>query len=107
MRLISTARPSCSEPRLFRLVSRFLWLAPAALLAGCASTIADLPSPIGLPAGTPERPAAEAAYPAVHDMPPPRSTEVLSQDEQKKAEEALIAARNRQTKQVNDAAKDQ
>ena len=32
---------------------------------------------IGLPANAPERPAEPLAYPAVHDMPPPRTTAVL------------------------------
>ncbi len=31
----------------------------------------------------------------------------MSEEEEKRAEEALVAARNRQTKRVNDAAKDQ
>ena len=36
-----------------------------------------------------------AAYPAVHDMPPPRSENVLSDEERKKLEDDLIAARKR------------
>jgi hypothetical protein len=35
------------------------------------------------------------AYPAVHDMPPPRGSTVLTDAEQKKLEDDLIAARNR------------
>lgn len=34
-------------------------------------------------------------YPAVHDMPPPRATTVLTDAETKKLESDLIAARNR------------
>jgi hypothetical protein len=77
-------------------------LALTAVLAGCASTIADhLPSQAGgLPANAPERSIEPAAYPAVHDMPPPRDTTVLSDDQVKKAEDELIAARNRQERQV-------
>ena len=36
-----------------------------------------------------------AAYPAVHDMPPPRPENVLSDEERKKLEDDLIAARKR------------
>ena len=70
-------------------------------LAGCGSIsekfsqlAADAPV-IGLLTGTPERPVARAAYPAVHDMPPARP-EALSTAEQIKLEDELVAARNRQ-----------
>jgi hypothetical protein len=66
-------------------------------LAGCGSTIADrAPTALGgLPEGSPQRPAAVGAYPAVHDMPPPRATTVLSDADAKKLEDDLVAARNR------------
>lgn len=54
----------------------------------------------GLPSGTPERPATTSAYPAVHDMPPPRPNTVLSAEERKKAEAELTALRTRQEKQA-------
>jgi hypothetical protein len=73
----------------------------ASSLGGCGSisqklgeTVADNPK-LGLPAGTPERPAAVSAFPAVHDMPPPRPAGLNSQ-EQIKMEEDLMAARDRQ-----------
>jgi len=73
-------------------------------LAACSSVVGDLPSQLGgLPAGTPERPAAPPAYPAVHDMPPPRTNTVLSEDERKRVEADLIAARERQAKQAQKA----
>jgi hypothetical protein len=76
------------------------------LLAGCSSTIEKLPAAVGgLPADAPERTETPVAYPAVHDMPPPRSNAVLSADEQKKAAADLAAARDRQAKRA--AAKDQ
>jgi hypothetical protein len=90
--------------------ARVLALAPAlvlgAALAGCASTVADnLPSQMGgLPAGTPERPTAPAAYPAVHDMPPARHDVVLTEEERKKATDELMALRARQEKQAGTAA---
>jgi hypothetical protein len=83
-------------------------LALAASLGACASTVADLPSQVGgLPAGTPERPAQPPAYPAVHDMPPPRSAIVLTEEERKKAEADLVALRARQEKAAAEAAKGQ
>ena len=86
----------------------FLALALAAGLGACASTVAEMPSQLGgLPAGTPERPAAPAAYPAVHDMPPPRPNTVLTDAERKKAEAELAELRARQEKQAAAAAKGQ
>jgi hypothetical protein len=58
----------------------------------------DLPTSVGgLPANAPERPSTQAAYPAVHDMPPARPDAVLTDAEQKKAAQDLIAARDRQS----------
>jgi len=71
-------------------------------LGGCASTsqsIADGASQapvIGLPADAPARPAEPVAYPAVHDLPPPRNSVVLTGLEQQRLEADLIAARDRQ-----------
>ncbi len=52
----------------------------------------------GLPAGAPERPTTPGTFPAVHDMPPPRSDAVLTDDEQAKLEKDLSALRTRQGK---------
>ena len=49
----------------------------------------------GLPEGAPQRATKPSAYPAVHDMPPPRGSTVLTDAEQKKLEDDLIAARTR------------
>jgi hypothetical protein len=75
-----------------------LLLAGGTIITGCAaSNIADrMPTAVGgLPAGTPPRPDTPSAYPAVHDMPPPRGDTVLTSEEQKKIEDDLVAARNR------------
>lgn len=74
-----------------------LLFAGALILTGCARTIGDyMPAAVGgLPADTPQRPATPAPYPAVHDTPPPRSSTVLSYEEQKKLEDELVAARKR------------
>jgi hypothetical protein len=75
-------------------------LAAALMLPACSSTIADLPNPIGLPADAPARATNPPAYPAVHDMPPARNDVTLTEDEQKRIEGELRAARDRlQTRQ--------
>jgi hypothetical protein len=72
--------------------------AGAIALAGCSagSMVADhLPNAVGgLPEGTPQRPTTSMPYPAVHDMPPPRPTTVLTDAEQTKLENDLVAARS-------------
>jgi hypothetical protein len=60
----------------------------------------------GMPADTPTPPVQATSFPAVHDMPPPRSTAVLSEEQLKQAESELAAARDRQVKRVGAAKKD-
>jgi hypothetical protein len=64
-------------------------------LAGCASTVADLPM-VGTPAGVPARPAEPGTYLPVHDMPASRDDTTMAPAEQAKIEKELIAARDRQ-----------
>src|SRR5437016_3406895 len=83
-------------------------LTAAVLVAGCSYTLSSLPPSIGgLPPDTPPAPAAEKqlAYPAVHDMPPPRQSTVLTPDELKKVEAEMVFARDRQTKRAPQSAK--
>jgi len=74
----------------------------AVALAGCSSsslgTLGDsMPASIGgLPTDAPERSAIPPAYPAVHDMPPPRPNTTLTAEEQLKLESDLTAIRTRQ-----------
>jgi len=73
-------------------------VAAAALLGGCAGThMGDqMPAAIGgLPEGAPARPETQPEYPAVHEMPPARSSTMLSGAEQKQLEADLAAARAR------------
>lgn len=74
-------------------------LASAAIVGGCSvgGVIGDtMPNALGgLPAGSPQRPATPAPYPAVHDMPPPRATTVLTDTERNQLEADLAAARAR------------
>jgi hypothetical protein len=92
--------------------SRAWWGLPAAAaaaaicLSGCASisqkfadTASQMPQ-VGLPANAPERPAEPIAYPAVHDVPPPRTAAVLTDIEQQKLETDLVAARDQQQTSV-------
>ncbi len=59
--------------------------AAASISEKFAETASQMPG-IGLPAGAPERPAEPTAYPAVHDIPPPRNSVVLTNIEQRKLE---------------------
>jgi hypothetical protein len=81
-----------------RILDLAVLLAAGMSVAACSSAnIADnLPAATGgLPQNAPQRPSTPGAYPAVHDMPPARSSAVLTEEEQKKLEEDLIAARKR------------
>ncbi len=73
------------------------------MLGGCsAGPIIDrLPEGIGLPAGAPARPATPYQYPAVHDMPPARATQPMSEEEQGKLERDLAGLRERQAREVS------
>jgi hypothetical protein len=70
-------------------------------LAGCSSTLSSLPSELGgLPADAPAKPEGQQlAYPAVHDMPPPRQGTIMTPAEVRRAEAEMAQARDRQSKQ--------
>jgi hypothetical protein len=70
----------------------------AAALAGCAAgpIVDQLPGDMGLPKGAPARPVAPYQYPAVHDMPPARTTTPMTDEEQLRLEKELGAVRDRQ-----------
>ena len=88
-----------------RALSRFglagLGLATALTACSAGPLLSDrLPESLGgMPAGVPTRPTAPYQYPAVHDMPPDRSTAPLNDDEQWKLEKELRAVRDRQEAQ--------
>jgi hypothetical protein len=91
---------SSSRPRrsvFLRVVAAALVACAAAFLSGCGALIGDhLPAATGgLPEATPERAATPVAYPAVHNMPPSRSSTPLNNAQQKQLEDDLVAARNR------------
>jgi hypothetical protein len=79
-----------------------LAVAAALCLSGCASisqkfaeSASQLPE-VGLSANAPARPAQQMAYPAVHDVPPPRTATMLTDIEQQKLETDLVSARDQQ-----------
>jgi len=70
-------------------------------LAACSTVLSEMPTQVGgLPAGTPQRPAAAPEYPAVHEMPPPRTAAVLTEEEKKKVEAELAAIRAEQARRA-------
>jgi hypothetical protein len=97
MVLILRSRRNLPRSALAGALRVFLFLAGAVILAGCGSIVADhLPTAAGgLPENTPQRPTAPPVYPAVHDLPPPRSDAMLTDEEQKRLESDLLAARKR------------
>lgn len=78
-----------------RLATVMLCLGAGVALGGCSVPVADLPV-IGLPSGSPTRPADPTPYPAVHDMPANRTDPVLDPAEQAKLSSDLKAVRDRQ-----------
>jgi hypothetical protein len=74
----------------------------AAALGGCSSNLNTLGDPASTGGASTVSQARQEApgtpppsYPLVHDMPPPRNSVVLTDYEQKKLENELIAARKR------------
>jgi hypothetical protein len=71
------------------------------VLVACSTALSEMPKQFGgLPEGTPSRPEAAPEYPAVHDMPPRRSTAVLTEEERKKVEAELAAMRAEQARRA-------
>src|SRR5437868_2115474 len=81
---------------------RAVALAMVLALSGCTSFVADLPV-VGEPSHLPARPENPPAFPAVHDLPPPRDSKPLTLDERKKLEAELAAARDKQEAETGTA----
>src|SRR4030088_93347 len=82
-------------------------LIAAFAVAGCSTSIADLPL-VGTPADAPARPKEAGTYLPVHDLPPDRDEAAMAPSEQAKVLRELAAARDRQastTATKNSAAK--
>jgi hypothetical protein len=92
------------QPRRREFSWALVTLTTATVLAGCSSVGSSIPHAVGgLPEGAPAQPADPAAFPAVHDMPPPRAEAVLSADERKKLQADLAAARDGATRRAAEA----
>ena len=86
----------CPRVRTFLAACSLLACLPACTGSGGGVLGDDLPQAVGgLPTAAPARPTTPYAFPAVHDMPPPRSDVPLTDDQQLKAEKDLEAARDR------------
>jgi hypothetical protein len=81
--------------RTIRLLASGALLAAALAVAGCSTSITDLPA-IGTPADAPQRPKEAGVYLPVHDLPPDRDEAAIKPAEQAKIQADLIAARDRQ-----------
>ena len=81
--------------RTIRLWSMAALFASAFALAGCSTSIADLPG-VGLPADAPQRPKEASGYLPVHDLPPDRDEATMKPADQAKLQAELAAARARQ-----------
>ena len=98
-------RSSSVEIKINRTVQPLLGFAlvcvSSLFLASCSTVLSEMPTAAGgLPAGTPERPAVAPEYPAVHDVPPSRSTAVLTEEEKKRVEAELAAMRAAQERRA-------
>ena|ERR1700736_4516492 len=67
----------------------------ALALAGCSTSIADLPI-IGTPADAPARPKEPGSYLPVNNLPPDRDEEAMDPATRAKIKAELAAARDRQ-----------
>jgi len=74
----------------------------AVALGGCSAT-SNLMGNIDEPSGTPARPAAVSQYPAVHDMPPPRPDQPLTDEQQVQMEKNLEQIRDLQEARDGDS----
>jgi hypothetical protein len=82
-----------------------LAFAGAGPLASCSTMGGEIPTAMGgLPDGAPERPQTPPPYPAVHDMPPPRNSAVLTEEEKKKVEAELAVMRAEQARRAQASA---
>jgi|SRR5689334_18267186 len=78
-----------------KLLTAAALLAATLAVGGCSTQIADLPA-VGLPADAPARPKEVGTYLPVHDLPPDRAEAAMKPDEQKRIQNELLAARDRQ-----------
>jgi hypothetical protein len=95
-----SAQPPSRRPPAGLDVSRIATIAGVCGLLIALAACASLPANMGgLPEAAPAPLANPPAFPAVHDMPPPRAAQMLDEDQQERLEKDLIATRERQPNQ--------
>ena len=77
---------------------RSIFVLAALFLTSCASGLSGPFAGLAAPETAPAAPAAQLPYPAVHDIPPARTTTPLTTEEQQKLERDLAATRAKQEK---------
>jgi len=95
------SNPQCRHCVLARRGWSVLASALSAALCACSSLGDNLPAPLGLPEGAPERPVVEREFLPVHDTPPPRDTKPLTDEQRKQLETELKETRDRQEQAVS------
>jgi hypothetical protein len=111
--ILSRGMSKFSDPRgwnQFRFTHHLLGFAlvsaGAGSLASCSS-MAQLPvSAGGMPQDAPKRPQIAPAFPAVHDMPPPRNNAALTEEEKKRVEAELAVLRAQQARRAQSSKSD-
>jgi len=101
------SNPHCRRRASARRAGAVLAFALATSLCACSSLGDNLPAPLGLPQGAPERPAVQPEFLPVHEMPPARDTKPLTEQERKKLEADLVEIRDRQEQRPGKASSKQ
>ncbi len=102
-------RNGATSRRAFACAAGFALLLLVGGCTGTTSMLANMPASMGgLPADAPARPATDmTSYPAVHDMPPPRTAATLTPEQVQAVEAEIAFARERQKQQARGASQPQ
>jgi hypothetical protein len=92
---MGTSENGMSVGRPKRMLVAGALVACALALAGCSTSIADLPI-VGTPADAPARPKEPGSYLPVNNLPPDRDETAMDQATRDKLKAELSAARDRQ-----------
>ena len=92
---MGTSENGMSVGRPKRMLVASVLVACTLALAGCSTSIADLPI-VGTPADAPARPREPGSYLPVNNLPPDRDETAMDQATRDKMKAELAAARDRQ-----------
>src|ERR1700758_1052679 len=92
---MGTSENGMSVGRSKRMLVVGVLVACASALAGCSTSIADLPI-VGTPADAPARPKEPGSYLPVNNLPPDRDESAMDQATRDKIKAELKAAREKQ-----------